>query len=334
MNDSRFETLDGTREPRNDDGLRDWLLIRSNRLAFAGALALFVFTGYISFNIMLEPTLQSEITSTDTIETIFSTMIQVLVTGTILVVTISQLVLSQEDGPLGDQRQRMSDAMDFRTYMSELIEDVVPNQPSAFLGRLVAETDRRAEALDQLAADADDQDYRDAVSTVVESIQSEAQAAEEDLFSGEFGTFDLLNAALDFDYSEKIYQLERLEHEYPTAAENPHAIALQDLQTAVAMFGPAREHVKTLYFQWELVDLSWYILGIAVVALVIAGGMLTFVGAETFGQARFLRIPVITWVVGVAFTISLTPFLLFASYIVRIVLVAKQTLAIGPFNLQ
>ena len=61
-------------------------------------------------------------------------MIQVRVTGTTLVVTISQLVLSQEDGPLGDQRQRMSDAMDFRTYISELIEDVVPNQPSAFLG--------------------------------------------------------------------------------------------------------------------------------------------------------------------------------------------------------
>jgi len=149
-------------------------------------------------------------------------MIQVRVTGTTLVVTISQLVLSQEDGPLGDQRQRMSDAMDFRTYMSELIEDVVPNQPSAFLGRLVAETDRRAEALDQLAADADDQDYRDAVSTVVESIQSEAQAVEEDLFSAEFGTFGLLNAALEFDYPEKIYQLERLEHSwYPQSSRNP-----------------------------------------------------------------------------------------------------------------
>jgi len=198
------------------------LLIRSNRLAFAGALALFVFTGYISFSVMLEPTLQSEITSTDTIETIFSTMIQVLVTGTTLVVTISQLVLSQEDGPLGDQRQRMSDAMDVRTYMSELIEDVVSNQPSAFPGRLVAETGRRAEALDQLAADADDQDYRDAVSTVVESIQSEAQAVEEDLFSAEFGTFDLLDAALDFDYSEKIYKLERLEHcWYPQSSRNP-----------------------------------------------------------------------------------------------------------------
>ena len=125
-------------------------------------------------------------------------------------VTVSQLVLSQEDEALGDQRQRMSDPMEFRTYMSELIEDVVSNQPSAFLGRLVAETGRRAEALDQLAADADDQDYRDAVSTVVESIQSKAQAVEEDLFSAEFGTVDLLNAALDFDSSKKIYRLEHL----------------------------------------------------------------------------------------------------------------------------
>lgn len=90
------------------------------------------------------------------------------------------------------------------------------------------------------------------------------------------------------------------------------------------MFGPAREHVKTLYLQWELVNLSRYILGLAVVVLVIAGGMLTFGGAETSGQARFLRIPVATWVVGVAFTISLPPLLSFTSYIVRIVLVANQ----------
>ena len=68
--------------------------MRSNRIALTAALALFVFTGYMLFSVVLEPILQSEITSTDTIETIFSTMIQVLVTGTTLVVTISQLVLS------------------------------------------------------------------------------------------------------------------------------------------------------------------------------------------------------------------------------------------------
>ena len=190
MNDGRFETLDKTRASRNDDGLRDGCScgvtvshsLPPSRCLFSPAI---VVQGSTRADTAVRDNLE------DTIETVFSTMIQVLVTGTTLVVTVSQLVLSQEDGPLGHQRQRMSDAMDVRTYMSELIEDVVSNQPSAFPGRLVAETGRRAEALDQLAADADDQDYRDAVSTVVESIQSEAQAVEEDLFSAEFGTFDL-----------------------------------------------------------------------------------------------------------------------------------------------
>ena len=110
--------------------------------------------------------------------------------------------------------------------------------------------------------------------------------------------------------------------------------AFDDLRTSLTMFGPAREHIKTLYFQWALVELSQFILYAAVPAIVVAGGMLAFVGAETFGSSTFLNTPVVTWVVAGAFTISLVPFLLFTSYILRVATVAKRTLAIGPLILR
>ncbi|RBI58353.1 hypothetical protein DMJ13_27080 [halophilic archaeon] len=322
------------RERSNESRLKIWLLLRTNRFLVTGILALFVFIGFMLFSVFLAPSLQSEIKSTDTIETIFSAMIGVLVTGTTLVVTISQLVLSQENGPLGDQRQRMSDAMDFRTYTKDLLGDVVPVDPSAFLTVLVEETERRSEALDRIIARNDSSDVQDEVTEFVNSVHGNAQEVEDQLENAQFGTFDVLFAALNFNYSWKIFQIERMTADFDDELDDDQQTAFDELRTALAMFGPAREHIKTLYFQWALVDLSQYILYAAVPALVIAGGMLAFVGAETFGSATFLNIPVVTWVVGMAFTISLIPFLLFTSYILRIATIAKRTLAIGPLILR
>ena len=331
---SDVATADTMRERADASGLKIWVLLRTNRVLLTGVLAALVFVGFMLFSVFLAPSLQAEIKSTDTVETIFSSMIGVLVTGTTLVVTINQLVLSQENGPLGDQRKRMSDAMDFRTFAKDLIGDVVPADPSTFLRALVEETERRTEVLDRLVAESDDEALREQVGAFVDSVHGNAQEVEDQLDGAEFGTFDVLFAALNFNYSWKIYQVERMTAEYADSLDEDQRVAFGDLRTALSMFGSAREHVKTLYFQWALVELSQYILYAAVPALVVAGGMLAFVGAETFGPATFLNLPVVTWVVGLAFTISLVPFLLFTAYILRVATVAKRTLAIGPLILR
>jgi hypothetical protein len=332
VNDIR--TGDTMRERTNESRLKIWLLMGVNRFVGTATLALLVFVGFMLFSVFLAPSLQSEITSTDTVETIFSTMIGVVVTGTTLVVTINQLVLSQENGPLGDQRQRMSDAMDFRTYTTDLFGGVVPADPSTFLKQLVEETERRTEALDRIVMDSENETLRREVEEFVDSVHGNAQEVQDELDGAQFGTFDVLFAALNFNYAWKIFQVERMRVGFADDLDDEQRAALDDLRTALAMFGPAREHVKTLYFQWALVELSQYILYAAVPALIVAGGMLTFVGAETFGPATFLNVPVVTWVVAVAFTVTLVPFLLFTSYILRIATVAKRTLAIGPLILR
>lgn len=138
---------------------------------------------------------------------------------------------------------------------------------------------------------------------------------------------------MNFNYSWKIFQVERLTQEFDSSLTDNQRTALDDLRTALSMFGPGRKHIKTMFFQWELVNLSQFILYAAIPAILIAGGMLTFVGAETFG-GTVLAIPTVTWVVGVAFTITLDPFLLFTAYILRIATPAKRTLVIGPPNLR
>jgi hypothetical protein len=333
--DSEYDIgTDNTMRARaGEQGPALWVLLDANRFAVLAAMALAVFVSFVAFGVLADPPLRARLTSADTLETVFSTMISVLVTGTTLVVTIGQIILSQENGPLGDQRKRMSDAMDVRTYTTELLGDTAPADPSAFLREVVLETERRAEALRHLVSANDDRDLRKQVDEFVDSLQGNADTVAEQLEGAQFGTYDVLSAALDYNYSWKVYHVDRMKDEFASSLDDDERTAFDELKTALTMFGPAREHVKTLYFQWALVDLSQYILYAAVPALVVAGCMLTFVGGGSF-PGTTLGVEDITWVVGAAFTVTTVPFLLFTSYILRIATVAKRTLAIDPLILR
>ena len=310
-----------------------WFLFGGNRLVVASLVAVSVFVAFILVSIVTFPSLQGLLRSADTIETMFSATIGTIVTGTTLVVTISQLVISQENGPLGDQRQRMSDAMDFRTYAANLFEDPPEADPAQFLGQLLESTERRADALEAQLDDNDNEDLRQQIAKSLDSLRNNVDTVVDELDEAQFGTFDVVASALDFNYDWKLYQIERITDEFADSLDEDDQEAFHNLETALTMFGPAREQIKTLYFQWELIDLSRYILYAAVPALVVAGSMVAFVGGETVPGVT-LGVPNITWVVGAAFTITLVPFLTFLSYILRIVFVAKHTLAIGPFVLR
>ena len=349
---SDIGTENTMRERADQSGLRLWVTMEADRYVVTAALMLFVFAAFMLAATVLFPSLQSQLRGADPVDTIFSSMIGVIVTGTTLVVTISQLVISQENGPLGDQRKRMEDTMDFRTFTKDLTGEVTPADPSSFLQALVAETERRAEAVDRLVAESDDEELRRQAGEFIDSLHGNAQEVEDQLDGEQFGTFDVLTAALNFNYSWKIFQVERLLDDFEDVLTEDQSEALDDLKTALVMFGPAREHVKTLYFQWSLIDLSKYILYVSVPALVVAAWMVAFVTERTFPPpgpldglsytvefARFawtvdFSIPPVTWVTGAAFTFTLAPFLLFVSYILRILTVAKRTLAMGPLILR
>jgi hypothetical protein len=247
----------------------------------------------------------------------------------------------------------MSDAMDFRTYTRDLLGETPPSDPSTFLRDLVHVTETRAEAVRDLIENSDDRELREQVDEFVDSLIGNSETVRDELDGESFGTFNVVSAALDYNYSWKLYQTERLIEEFEDDLSDDQRAALDDLQSALAMFGPAREHIKTLYFEWALIDLSRDILSIAVPALVAAGCMVAFGGQGTLStrvielrdllamvgvEAAFpgagLGASVNLLVVGAAFTLSLTPFLLFTAYVFRIATIAKRTLAIGPLILR
>lgn len=331
--DVDISTANTMRERTNENRFKFWLLLSANRLFVTGLLGAVVFVASVVIGVAVYPPFPSSAAGSDVIETMFSTMIGAIITAATLVVTIGQLVISQENGPLGEQRNRMSNTMDYRTYAQEMVGQPMPADPSAFLRSLVKAVDRRSGALREAISGNDNDQLRAEVDEFTQSTMGNADTVRDNLDGAQFGSFNVLLAALNFNYGWNIFQVERITDDHADSLSAEDQAILDELRTALSMFGPAREHVKTLFFEWELINLSQLIMYVSVPALVVAGSMLAFVSELTFSGATF-GVPDLLWVVAGAFTVTLLPFLLLVSYVVRVATVAKRTLAIGPLILR
>lgn len=322
---------DGARTPRRV-GL--WLLLRADRRILAGTLFVFVIIGVLVIGAVVPVSLRETVGQSDPIETLFQALVTALITGVTLVVTINQLVLSQELGSVGDQRERMEGAMAFREDVEDVIgPPVSPADPAAFLQALMAATTTRAARFRESARTGDEQ-FRRRAEAYVETLTARVSPVHDRLDGAAFGTFDVLDAALEFDYSRELYRARRLRKDSAEVLSDEAREALDALIELLELFATAREHFKTLYFQWELIDLSRIIVYSAVPALVVTVAPILFLDDPRAIRGTTGGIDNLLWMVAGATAIAVLPFLLLASYVLRIATVAKRTLAIGPFILQ
>jgi hypothetical protein len=272
-------------------------------------------------------------TDSDPVETTFQALVTSIITGVTLVVTITQLVLSQEQGPLGDQRNRMEGSMEYLDDVESVVErSVSPSDPSGLLTAILEGTRDHAQSLVEEAGSVSDPDPREDLAEYARRVADDAERSIEKLEGAQFGTFDVVNAALAFNYSEKIHDGRRLRatHDLPDDVDDP----LSDVLDGLEFYAPAREHVKTLYFQWDLMNLSRVILYAAVPALVVSIGMILYADDPAMVPWALLGVDGFVWLVAAAVTVAITPFMILLAYILRIVTVAKRTLAIGPLVLR
>ena len=332
--DGGSQPSDTMRGRADESRLKLWLLLEANRWAVAGTLLAGVFVAMVALGVLDPSPLQRSVATSDPNETLFQAYVTAIVTGVTLVVTLNQLVLSQELGPVGDQRGRMEDAMQFREDVEDVLDaPVSPPEPSSFLRELIEETCSRAENLREDFEESRDEEFRDRIHDYVDGLTGNADAVSDRLADAEFGSYDMLSAVLDFNYSWKIFLARRIRNKHQESLTDEVKDSFDGLEEVLAFFGPAREHFKTLYFQWELVNLSRAMLYSAVPALVVASSMIVYYDARAVpGATLGISNDVLATALGV--TISTVPFMLLLSYVLRIATVAKRTLSIGPFVLR
>lgn len=323
------DTMRG-RSTRNAVAL--WVLLDGNRWLVALGLLIAILGGLLVAG-AVHPNAAAIVEAGDPVETLFQAFVTATITGVTLVLTLNQLVLSQELGAVGDQRERMTDAMEFRKDVEDVLNSPVsPADPSAFLRALVDVTSERARTLRD-ALEADDQEFADYVEALVDSIEGNARQVSTGLEGEKFGEYAVISAALNFNYSWKLYTARRIQNEYGDSLDENADEALSELIETLVLFGPAREHFKTLYFQSDLIDLSRTILTAAVPALFVSIAVLVYFDASGFiGSTLGLSDRV--WFVAITSTIALMPFAILLAYVLRIATVTQRTLSIGPFILR
>ena len=310
------------------------LLIHSNRWLLVGGVLVVVFCLLVIAGQLGLAPFREIAASQNGVRYLFSPFIGAIITGTSIVVTINQLVLSQELGAVGDQRTRMQEAMTFQTDVeAKLDEGVSSPEPAAFLCELLAGIERRADRLSESSIADREPERSETVGTFVDDVRQNTAIVRDELDDAQFGTFDVMSAALDFNYSWKIYAARRIRNQHGDSLSEEAAETLDDLIDLMEFFGEAREHFKTLYFQWELINLSRALLYIAVPALTVVGVFLMYVDATTL-YGTTLGVDNLVWLASAGFAFGLAPFVVFIVFILRIATVAKHTLAMGPFVLR
>lgn len=323
------ETL---RERSRQGRIKLWLYLEANRPLVVALLAAVVFAVLVAVGITY-PNAVADLRDGDPVETTFQAMLGAVVTGVTIVVTLNQLVLSQEFGPAGDQRERMNGTIDFREQVADVIDaPISPPEPSAFTRALVEVAGRRAaEARDARSGDADEE-LDENLSALADGIGADVATTSDRLADVRFGQYEFLSAALDFDYAWKLFAARRIRAEHAAELSDEQREALDELVASLKLFGVSREHLKTLYVRSELVALSRVILLSSIPALLVSIGMLFYFDpARLTGTVLGLSVPVLA--VSAAVTVALVPFLVLISYVIRLVTVAQESLSIGPFDL-
>ena len=304
-----------------------WALIHARRWALvaAGSVA--------SWLVLLAlarwaPSSMEKLLDTDNIPTLFSSIVSSMITTVTLILTVTQLILSEEIGPLFEQERRLDEQTDFRSRVEETLGvDVSPMDPAEFLGALVDETRRCATTLrDAAATDADDE-----LAQFAEEVIEHSDQATDRLEEGSFGSFSVLMVALDYNYSRKLHDARRFRADESLSTDREES--LDDLIEVLQHYGPARGFFKSIYFQWELIEVSRSMIYATLPGLAVSGYMILLFDPTQLAATLF-TIPLTYLVVCSAYVVALVPFFLLLAYILRVLTILKRTLAPGEFVLR
>ncbi|WP_277555242.1 hypothetical protein [Halobaculum limi] len=343
---------DADRRPSTDGGsvaherspigrLRRWVLLTGDRRAVAAAFVFTVPAVVVPLSVGFGVDVTALFTRTNT-SRLFDTMLSGVILLVSIVVSVASLVVSQELSSVGQQRDRIERAAQFRRETEDLLETpMAPARIDDFLRAVAGAVLSAAQDL-QSAVDANpghpglDEatggDPADAVADIVARADTESERAAQSLSGTQSGGIDVFLAALEYDYAAQLHGLRgfraRRGEELPAAA----ADAVEEMVEALQRFAAAREFVKSLYFEREFARLARDLLWVSIPVIVgISYVVLAVDVADLDGRA--LGVPTLLLFMTAAYTAALAPFMTLAAYVLRAATVTLRTLSAGPFVL-
>ena len=304
-----------------------WTLLEANRLALTGALLTIVFVTFMGVATVWTFEMQKLLTETETVQTLLNTFLSGMILLVSIVVSINSIVLSHDIASVENQEDRIHAVIGFQESLGELSEHGAnPSDPSAFLRTMSKLIDERADAL---TADLDgvEQELAEEIQEYSSDISDAAgRLGAVDETSG--AEFVLLWKGMGFNYGPYIERSRTL------GASNATSESFDDLIEALELFAIGKEYFKTLYYTSEVSKLSQTLLVITLPAILFNASTILAIDQGIFPDIWLFGLPPLQTFVALAFTISIAPYLVLTSYMLRLSTVSRITSAGGIFSLK
>jgi hypothetical protein len=312
-----------------------WMLLDGNRMRVTGVLLVVVLLALLVLSVVRPVDMYSLLNDTTTIQTLFNTLLSGMILLVSVVVSITSIVLSEEITDIEHQRERIDASIQYRGQIEEFIDsDVSPARPAEFLRAILMIIDRQARNLSDMAADSSDEEFREEAEDYCEEVTAEAERAADTLSDARFGTFKVLLAGLNYEYSWQLHVARRFERKYGDSLSDDEQEAIEDLVETLKIFATGREYFKSLYYKREFANLSRNLLYVSLPTIIITSYVLFAIDANLFPEVSLFTLTPLLVFVSAAYTVALTPYLTLTSYVVRAMTVTLRTLASGPFILE
>jgi hypothetical protein len=310
-----------------------WVVFRGERRLVTIALLAGVFAAFLVLALVRPVDMEQLLSETTTLRTLFAT----LLSGAILIVSvvssISSIVLSQEITDIDTEERRIDSSIEFRRNTEDLAEVAYsPGQPAAFLEVILSTVYEQARELGTAVARSDDdEEFRDETQSFASEVLSEAKRAATTLDGSRFGTFAVLSAGLNYDYSWQLNTARRLQNEHGDALDDEEIELLSNLIDTLKLFATGRAYFQSLYYKREVAQLSSVLLYVSLPVIVFISYLLLALDANIIPAVRIGPLSLLSVFMLFAYTVSLAPYVVLTAYVVRIAAITMQTLAAGPF---
>jgi len=310
-------------DPQSRNRLVEWIAVDGSRLL----LTIIISVGLFALLVGLNGLGVIAFTDQGSVTRMASGMIAGSLSLVTLVVSVNQLILSQEFSPVGKHRDQFSSVMQFRRNIEQQAGvPRTPMEPTRLL-ELLAETIRSsASRLTESVADSPHPEYRQQVTQYARSVEENAEWVDQSLDPSKTDAFDALSVAIAYDDGWQISTARYLRHSAPELSAETET-AFDELIGSIRLFSSAQEHFKTVYLQRELTRFSQLIIYVgipavlaAVLIILVHGGL----GSPTISPA------VLPYVLSFFATLVFVPLVMLGVFILRTATITRRTASIGP----
>ena len=318
-----------------ENWLKQWILLKGHRLLVTLMLLVVVFVLTFGLSLLRPSNMRDLLTETNSVRTLFNTLLSGVILLVSIVVSINSVVLSQEITDIEHQEERTTADLEFRRRIEDAIPfDVTPARPAEFVRVVLYTILRETNELEEITAEMAGDEFQEQVEALGEKVSRDVEEARNILGNAKFGTFKVLLAGLNYDYSGQLHAIRYLKRRHAEDLSDDEREHIDQLIDSLVFFTTGKEYFKSLYYKRELAELSSRLLYVSLPVIVFISYVLLAVDANQFPNTWLFDVPPLILFVSVAYAIALAPYVVLTSYVIRVATVSLRTVAAGPFILQ